>query len=324
MHGCLGEAVTPEAKCLRHAAPEVRNSYLTSLGGRNKSLSLRGVAVDQALADAILQSPSFAEKRVDVYMSLAGAEVSGRLSFEGCTFAQGIDVTGAIIQETGSFQLRGCELQSSLSTQSTFFNASPPNIAGCTFGGEVFLDYAHVEWTSISFGTCTFKRKFEADGVVGALMLRRCQFDLDLFIRAADATVIILDDCEVAREIDVAGTRCLAFRTPYLRALSAHQLGPLNAKNDVSLARARFGARIRLEVNASNLDLRGAQFLEGGHVTAERAKIELAQLSTARSFRISASAGGSQPCCPWTARRRCGEHELCFGGYEAVLLLWLS
>jgi hypothetical protein len=229
-------------------------------------------------------------------MSLAGAEVSGRLSFEGYTFAQGLDVTGAIIQETGAFQLRRCELQSSLSTQFTFFNASPPNISGCTFGGEVYLNYAHVERTSISFGNCMFRRKFEADGVVGALMLNRCQLDLDLFIRGADATVIILDDCEVAREIDVAGTRCLAFRAPYLRALSAHQLGPINAKNDVTLSRARFGARIRLEVNASNIDLRGAQFLEGGHVTAERAKIELAQLSTARSFRISASAGSSQ--CP--------------------------
>jgi hypothetical protein len=150
-HGCLGEAVTSDSKCLRHATSDARNNHLSSLHGRNKSLSLRGVAVDQSLADAILRSPPFAERRVDVYMSLAGADISGRLSFEGYTFAQGIDVTGAIIHETGGFGLRRCELESSLSTQFTFFNAAPPNISECNFIGEVYLDYAHVERTSISF-----------------------------------------------------------------------------------------------------------------------------------------------------------------------------
>ena len=86
VHGCLGEAVTSESKCLRHAAPDARNNYLRSLRGKNKSLSLQGVALDQNLADAILQSPPFADKRVDVYMSLAGAEISGRLSFEVIRF----------------------------------------------------------------------------------------------------------------------------------------------------------------------------------------------------------------------------------------------
>jgi hypothetical protein len=73
----LGEAVTPEAKCLRHATTDARNNHLRSLDGRNKSLSLRGVAVDQVLADAILQSPPFAERQVDFYMNLAGADIAG-------------------------------------------------------------------------------------------------------------------------------------------------------------------------------------------------------------------------------------------------------
>ena len=184
-------------------------------------------------------------------------------------------------------------LEGSLSTQFTFFNASPPNISGCKFIGEVFLSYAHVERTSISFGNCTFARKLEADGLVGAFLLNRCQLDSDLFIRGADATAIILDDCEIAREIDVADTRCGAFKARYLRCPSTHQFGPISA-NNVSLARARFGARIRLEVSANSLDLTGVQLTEGGPVMAERARIELAQLSTARSLRISASADSSQ------------------------------
>jgi hypothetical protein len=156
----------------------------------------------------------------------------------------------------------------------------------------VYLDYAHVERTSISFGTCTFTRKFEADGLVGILSLGNCHFEGDFLIRGADAT-IMLENCEIAGEIDVAGTRCGSFKARYLRCPSAHQFGPISAEY-VSLARARFGARIRLEISAKNLDLTGVQLLEGGHVMAERARIELAQLSTARSLQISASADSSQ------------------------------
>ncbi|MGH6948077.1 MAG: hypothetical protein ACREDZ_12175, partial [Kiloniellales bacterium] len=184
--------------------------------------------------------------------------------------------------------------KNSFSSQFCFFNAGPPHFTDCVFHRTVDFSFVHAERVSVGFSNSTFLEMLRADGIVGALLLNQCRFRSDLSITDADATIIVLDSCIAERELLLTGTHCAAFRSPFLRAASAHQIGPLDVRNDCTLSHSQFGARVRLEVKANRLDLSGAQLIEGGHVLAEQADIDLSRLSTGRPLRISGSATSSQ------------------------------
>ncbi len=280
--GCLGEAVIQRSRCVKHANVADRMQYLTTLTAGISALSLRGVVVTQDLINQ-LYPQLIVEKKLGVAISFAGAEINTALRFQGYTFEQFLDFSGAIVREPIEF--RDC-IFNGLIASFTFFNAGPPSFTASEFRGAVDLSYAHAERVSIGFTNCSFTESLTADGINGPLLLANCRCKSRLAIRAGNA-FISLDGCSVDGELDVANTRCAAFRAQDLRAASAHQIGPLNVEHDCTLARAQFSARIRIEVRADYLDLSGAQLLQGGHVLVDRARVCLNQLSTGRALRIS-------------------------------------
>ncbi len=102
----------------------------------------------------------------------------------------------------------------------------------------------------------------------------------DLIIRAACAPMILSEHLSVAGNLDVANTSCECFRAPHLQAATAHQVGPLEVKNDCTLSHAQFDARVHVEVCARDLNLDGTRLKEGGRITVKRARVRLNQLST--------------------------------------------
>lgn len=291
--GCLGQAVIDQSKCLRHADVDSRDRYLSSLVNSNQGLSLTGVAVNQELLDAILRSPLTADDRIRVPISFMGAEVDARLDFDGYTFEKAFSLNGAIVRAPAVF--RNCTFWSLLDTQYAFFNSGPPSFTSTTFAGDVALSYAHAERVSIGFTACSFRQTLTANGIVGgALLLERCQLESDLVIRDAKPPMIVLRGCSVAGELDLANSHCASFQAERLQAPAAHQIGPLCIDQLYKISPAQFGARIRIKVEADDLDLSGAQLSEGGHILVERARVNLNQLSTGRSLRVSGAANGAQ------------------------------
>lgn len=96
-----------------------------------------------------------------------------------------------------------------------------------------------------------------------------------------------LVDCTVDGEFDVANTNCSSFRAQYLKASSAHRIGPIKSAQGCSFLHVQFNARIRLEIDAKRLDLTGTQFLDGGEMVVSRAAIDLRQVSSGKSLHIS-------------------------------------
>jgi hypothetical protein len=106
--------------------------------------------------------------------------------------------------------------------------------------------------------------------------------------------MIVLRGCSVEGELDVANSHCAGFQAVRLQAPAAHQIGPLDVDHHCIISPAQFGARVRIEVQANHLDLSGAQLLEGGHISVERARVSLNQLSTGRSLRVSGAPNSTQ------------------------------
>jgi hypothetical protein len=290
--GCLGQAVVQQSKCLRHASVESRDQYLSALGSSNQPLLLNGVVVNQDLADAILRSPIISDRRVKVPILLQGAEIDARLDFDGYTFEHSLALNGTIVHQLAAFG--NCTFKGPLTARFTFFKGGPPSFRATNFSEAVDFSYAHAEPVSIGFSDCSFAKPFTADGIVALLQLEQCRFESDFAISAADAPMIIIQGCSLDGELDVANTRCAAFRAPYLRAAAAHQIGPLDVKADCTISHAQFASRVRIEVQANHLDLSGTQLLEGGHILVERAQVSLNQLSTGRSLRISGVGNSTQ------------------------------
>lgn len=101
---CLGEAAAQGGTCLRHASPEARQQYLSSLrNGSQKALSLRGVFIERALLDEIQASPPASGKTMPVPLLLSAADVGCKADFSGWEFVHHCDLSGAVFHETADF-----------------------------------------------------------------------------------------------------------------------------------------------------------------------------------------------------------------------------
>jgi hypothetical protein len=289
---CLGQAVAGQSMCLRHADIGTRDQYLNDLGSDNRGLSLTGVEVNQELIDAILRSPLVDEGRVRVPISFWGAEVDARLDFEGLTFESSFTLNGAIVRGPAAF--RNCTFKGLLDARFAYFDGGPPSFTATNFSEGVDFSCAHAERVSIGFTNCSFTKPLAADGIAGTLLLEQCHFESDLVIRGAKPPMIVLRGCSVDGELDVADTYCASFQAERLQAPAAHQIGPLHIDQLCKISPAQFGARVRIDVEADDLDLSGVQLSEGGHVLVERARVSLDQLSTGRSLRVSGLADSAQ------------------------------
>jgi len=99
--GCLGEAVTPNCKCVCHADAASRTQYLSTLPGSGQQLSARGVEITPELFSALLASPHVTDsgtKVVKVRISLAGADIASPMDFDGITFDDHFLINGAIVR----------------------------------------------------------------------------------------------------------------------------------------------------------------------------------------------------------------------------------
>lgn len=288
VNGCLGEAIRNQPKCIQHVDETNRTHYLKYIADTKNALSLRGTVVTQEVMQAIFASPVMVENKLIVPVSFSGAEICIRLDFNEVTFTRSLDFTGATIREPFSF--RNCTFGSHFMAGFAFFNAGPPHFQNTNFASTVDISFAHTERVSFGFTDCVFQQSLTADGLTGALILERCQAQADVRIRGAKTEAIVLRDSSVAGELDVAHTHCMGFHGQYLRAPHTHQIGPLIVEHDCSLSRSQWGARVRIEVKANYLDLSGAQFLEGGHLSMAGPSANLQQLNTGRPLSIAGNA----------------------------------
>jgi hypothetical protein len=230
-------------------------------------------------------------RRMRAALNFFGADVGTRLEFEGYNFDHWIHFGGATFREALSF--RRCVFNQGLTGHYAFFNGGPPIFWNCEFHEDVNLSYMHAERVSIGFDHCVFHTSCNLDGISAPLLFKECEFRSDLSISNADATMINLDHCSIGGELSVAGTRCQAFYSDYLKAPRISQIGPIEVMNYCKISHGRFDTRVRIEVKANQLDLAGTQMLQGGHVLVERANLLLNGLSSGAHLRISGVVGST-------------------------------
>jgi uncharacterized protein YjbI with pentapeptide repeats len=282
---CLGNAVTRDGACLRHASPRARTEYLSKGIGPAHALSLQGVAVDQALLDEIKSSPAVAGKTMLRPFLLTGADVTN-LDFSGWEFAEACSLYGAIFHQKADFE--GAVFHGFFDARGAHFDDSVGYFSGSTFKYDVHLSYVHSERQSIDFSSCTFAKGVIAKGLDGPLLLYESSFAGDLILTST-VTTVRLDGASVTGSLDTTGSRYGVFLASWLHADGARSLGPMEIQNGCILTDARFAERIHIEVSAKSLDMTGVRLDKGGRVEADVEEIRLERLSTASAVSISGS-----------------------------------
>ena len=100
--------------------------------------------------------------------------------------------------------------------------------------------------------------------------------------------------CELHGTLDLAGADCAALTAEALIAHAATRIGPCSI-GYVHLPRATFGSRVHIDLVASNVNIAGAVFEEGGLLVIDKATIQLEQVSLGGPLRISGKEGDPQP-----------------------------
>lgn len=268
---CLAEALSEGECCFVHADPGRRQSHLATIADTAGRLSLNGAMVAQHDWDEIAESPIFAAKVVRAELMLIGAEISALLRISNTTFLNSIDLTGATFSEV---RVNNCDMRGSVRCR---FGRVPNAVMQwheCKFGQEVDFTFFQNTEQSLAFTSCEFESKFAANASHAKWMIRDSVFDGDAVFRGSQG-ILDLSGSEFRRGIDVSEVDCQSFNGLRIKVASESRLGPLKA-NSMTLASAEFGQRVHIDVEATEVDLRGAELRAGGllHVNASVLRLE--------------------------------------------------
>jgi hypothetical protein len=280
---CLGEAVTSDGRCLQHGNPDRRTEYLESLtNGLVQRLSLRGITVSQPLMDEVRQSPVFRGNKATVPLDFLGADIQARGAFSDYSFDYYVQLAGSTVREQQGFRFERCEFRAGLNGNHCLFEQGGSHtLMNSKFLEDVDFSYLVMERTSSMLIGCNFSKSLTLDGahITGGFHLESCDIAGSLRVRNAIISILVIENGQIGADFDVTDSQFEALRAVRVSAQSAYQVGPVGVKNDCTLAHSSFHSRVRIEVQASELDLTGAQFLRGGSIFVRDSRITLKQLA---------------------------------------------
>jgi hypothetical protein len=279
---CRGEPIKANLKCFRHADDVDRAKYLSD--DTVQFISLRGVVVTQQVWDNLINSSIFVDKTSIRPIHFNHAVIDAEFDLSGYTFDKPIYFTYATIKHRFTFYK--CTFVY-LNAAFAFFDHGSPMFSQCRFLGEVIFAGAKADGVSIGFSQSEFAWHLVARRIEANFNAISCRFrDFDMS-SASGPFVTLRRGCSIEGELNLAGARFSSLRTASLRVSTAQQIGPFSVERDCRLERAQFGARVRLEVTAKHLDMSGTQLMHGGHISLGGGTVDLSQVSTGRSLRIS-------------------------------------
>jgi uncharacterized protein YjbI with pentapeptide repeats len=221
-----------------------------------------------------------------VALSLVGADVECRMDFSDWEFRNYCDLTAAVFRNAVDMH-HSVFRQHLIAKFADFREGAPANFSESTFDREVDISFSRARRESISFTSSVFAEGFKAEGTVGPLLLEGSSCSRDLVISNSAATLIRLDDVQLAGSLNTAGLRCTAFQGLRLRSEAAHTIGPMEVKNDCTFTDARFAKRIRVEVTSTRLDMSGTHFDGGGRIDARVREILLERVTSGSQLVIA-------------------------------------
>lgn len=280
---CLGEALGPGGTCLAHSTVEQRQSYLHQTGVGGRPLMLRGTNISQQHWDEIVASQVFAAGRPVVPINMTGAEINAKISFSQREFSHYIELSGALVTE--SMEFKNCTFNGTLTARHARFDGGPPAFYQSVFKEDV--DISCVQLSGVAFGLegCSFERSLNADGFAGGLILSKSTVQGAASFKHSKAHLILIE-AQLDGTVDLHGSACIGFVGERLTIRAAHRLGPFSVSY-LELARATFGSRVLIEVQATEVNLSGAAFDQGGLLVLNEAKLRLEQVRLGGPLRIS-------------------------------------
>jgi hypothetical protein len=285
-YGCLGEALSGHGECFAHSRPDERRAYLDHVTSNGQTALLRGVEITPEVWALIVEHVG------EAGVFCTGAVFAFRLTFIDDAFTGLLDLTAAELGD--GVEARQYEFARGFGASFVDFGSTAPAyFFECTFRGPIALQYAHIKSQELAFEQCKIDDSVHAVGSIGAFAFRDCAISGDLSLQGANLQLLSMNGTSVEKAVNLDRLSTSALMASRIRLPSATALTGANIQNYCNLSGASFGARIRLDISADDIDLQGANFEHGGRLEAARARIDLQRLLLGGQLTIVGRDGAS-------------------------------